>query len=292
MTNQLEVRDFEYFLVLAQVLHFKKAALHLNITQSALSQKIRRLESLLGKELFIRTSRKVALSKAGKLFRKEAQIIVNQIYHSMERWTLSTDGIEGLLRIGFVGSAMRHYLPPILQTFISTHPNIKFYLDDASNQYQIDNLENNNLDIGFIRSANVPAFMTIKSVYEECFSVVLPKSHPVTKRNFRDMSVFSEESFILWPSQASEMYFQKILDICRDAGFSPNISHRALHGPSIFKLVESGLGVSIVPSSLKDEKNYQIRFIDLVDIPQRTELFAVWNSDHSNEALDYLLELL
>lgn len=292
MTNQLEMRDFEYFLALSQTLHFKKAALHLNITQSALSQKISRLESLLGKELFIRSSRKVQLSKAGELFKKEAQIIVNQIYHSMERWQLSTDGIEGLLRIGFVGSAMRHYLPPILQRCIKTFPKIKFYLDDASNQYQLDNLEKNNLDIGFIRSAKVPSFMNIKSVYQECFSVVLPKTHAIKKSNFKSMSQLAEESYILWPNQSSEMYFQKILDICSDAGFSPNISHRSLHGPSIFKLVESGFGISIIPSSLKDEKNYKIRFIDLKDIPQRTELFAVWNKDHSNDALQYFLELL
>ena len=88
------------------------------------------------------------------------------------------------------------------------------------------------------------------------------------------------------------MYYQQIINLCRDYGFSPQIAHESIHGPTIFKLVESGLGISIVPNSLRDEYNYQIQFIELKNIPQRTELFAVWNKANDNAALSYFLEML
>ena len=81
------------------------------------------------------------------------------------------------------------------------------------------------------------------------------------------------------------MYYQQILNICSACGFSPKISHKSIHGPTIFKLVENGMGISIVPNSLRDEKNYKIRFIELNKIPHKTELFAVWKKGNDNPAL-------
>ncbi|MEX0363452.1 MAG: LysR substrate-binding domain-containing protein, partial [Allomuricauda sp.] len=61
---------------------------------------------------------------------------------------------------------------------------------------------------------------------------------------------------------------------------------------TIFKLVESGMGISIVPKSLMDNKNYRIRFIELVDVPFDTSLFAVWNPENTKNGLKHFLELL
>lgn len=292
MTNQLELRHFEYFLVLSEVLHYRKASEKLSITQSALSQQIQRLEMILGAQLFERTNRTVQLSHAGKLFQKEAQIILSQIDYSIERWKLANQGINGLIRIGFVGSAMQKYLPPILKQFSEKYPKVKFYLDDLSNKDQLAAIEKNQLDIGFIRSNDVPSSMNIQSVFKENFSLVLPKNHHINKENFKDIGQLSNESFILFPNEKSQFYYQQIINLCGEYGFSPLISHRSIHGPTIFKLVESGLGISIVPNSLKDEYNYNIHFIELADSKHQTELFAVWKKNIKNDALNYLLELI
>ena len=134
--------------------------------------------------------------------------------------------------------------------------------------------------------------MHIRSVFKEHFLLVLPDDHPITEANFQDMGQLAQESFILFPNETSQMYYQKIIELCARSGFRPQISHRAIHGPTIFKLVESGLGISIVSSSLRDEQNYRIRFIDLKEEPERTELFAVWNREHDNVALDYFLDVM
>ena len=292
ITNQIELRSLRYFLVLAEILHYRKAAEILYISQSALSQQIKQLEGILGVSLFDRTNRKVALSRPGQLLVREVQLVLKQLDDSMERWQLSQEGVMGQLKIGFVGSAMQMYLPTIIKRFGNTHPKINFYLEELTNTEQIKALEQEQLDIGFMRSNRVSSELMIKSVYQENFTLVLPEDHAITKDNFQNMGQLSEESFILFPNENSPMYFQQIQNLCTDYGFSPRISHKSIHGPTIFKLVENGMGISIVPNSLRDEHNYRIRYLELDQVPYKTELFAAWKKNNTNPSLNYFLEML
>lgn len=291
-TNQLEIRHFEYFLVLAETLHYGKAAERLFITQSALSQQIQRMEAILGQKLFVRSNRKVTLSHAGELLKEEAAVILAQLKKSMEQWKFRVQGGEGIVRIGFVGSAMRVYLPNLLKQFTARYPKIRFYLTELSNKDQLTALDRKELDIGFVRSNTLMANLQSVSVYQENLTLVLPENHPVTEQNFVDMGQLADESYILFPNESSQMFFGQIMTLCREHGFTPRISHQSIHGPTIFKLVESGLGISVVPNSLVDRFNYKVRYIELKEIKHKTELFAVWNKYNDNSALTYLLGIL
>ncbi|SNZ00066.1 LysR substrate-binding domain-containing protein [Flagellimonas pacifica] len=292
LNNQLEIRHLHYFLVLAETLHYGQAAERLLISQSALSQQIQRLEVIVKQQLFNRSNRSVELSAAGKLFKKEAEIIIGQLSSSMERWNVALEGHSGMLKIGFVGSAMQEYLPKKIKELSERHPKIKFVLQEGSNQTQLEQLEKNQLDIGFMRSNEVPETMDFKSVAVENLCVVLPKEHPITSVNFESMEQFSQESFILFPNLQSQLYYQQIISLCASHGFMPKISHQSIHGPTIFKLVESGLGISVVPKSLTLATKYKVRFIELEDEPFKTELFAVWKKKTNNEALNDFLKII
>lgn len=290
--NQLELRPLRYFMVLAETLHYTQAAELLFISQSALSQQIKQLEHLLGARLFIRTNRKVALSPAGVQLMGEARSILQQMDSFLERWKLSQQGVLGQLKIGFVGSAMQQYLPPIIKEFSTRYPNIRFELQELSNSEQLKDLEQDHLDIGFLRTNKVPSDIAIKSVYQENFSLVLPVGHKISKTSFKNMGQFAKEAFILFPNDNSPLYYQQIQNLCADYGFSPRIAHKSIHGPTIFKLVENGMGISIVPNSLKDRKNYRIKFIELDKVPHRTELFAAWKKQRQSLALQHFLEII
>ena len=180
---------------------------------------------------------------------------------------------------------MKHFLPTIVRTFINDFPNIGLSLVELTNSDQLRGLEKETIDIGFMRSNKVSPNMNIKSVYIENFSLVLPQDHPINNDNFENMGQLANESFILYPNESSPMYFQQILNLCSEYNFSPRISHKAIHGSTIFKLVENGMGLSIVPNSLRDENNYNIRFIELKDASAKTELFAVWPKEFDNPVL-------
>ncbi|NNF19622.1 MAG: LysR family transcriptional regulator [Flavobacteriaceae bacterium] len=292
ITNQLELRELHSFRVLAGILHYGKAAEELHLSQSALSQQIMQLERVLGHQLFNRTNRRVALSKAGELLLPEAERILDQAENSIGLWERTMAGEAGQLYIGFVGSAMQSFLPPLLKSFAGNHPEIRFTLEELTNSEQLQGLEHATVDIAFMRSNRVPEDVELRSVFTENLTLVLPESHEVDTSNFKSMKQFAEESFILFPNENSPRYYQQIQNLCADHGFSPRIAHRSIHAPTIFSLVENGMGISVIPNSLRQKHNYRVKFIELVEAPQKTELFSAWKRGNENPALQSFLKLL
>jgi DNA-binding transcriptional LysR family regulator len=292
IANQLELRQLNYFKVLAEELHYRKASEILFISQSALSQQIKHLEGILKVSLFERTNRKVALSDAGRLFYKDVLQVLNKVEIAATNIKLYTAGNTGQIGIGFVASAMASVLPALLKQFNSDCPNIRFRLDELNNAEQLIALQNETLDLGFMRSNHLPDGFSSKRVYTETFSLVLPANHPVTDTEFRNIGQFRDENFILFPNEQSQLYYQQIINLCADQGFAPKVAHRSIHAPTIFRLVENGMGLSVIPTSLASTENPNIRFIELKGIPQQTALYAVWKKINNNPALPYFLEML
>ena len=102
----MELRQLRYFLVLAEELHFSRAAQRLSISQPPLSVAIRQLEEELGAQLFERTSKEVRLTAAGKHLRVQAQDIMEQAQRVRQDMRAIADGVQGRIRLGFVGSAL------------------------------------------------------------------------------------------------------------------------------------------------------------------------------------------
>lgn len=292
IANQLELRQLNYFKVLAQELHYRKASEQLFISQSALSQQIKQLEEILKVPLFERTNKKVFLTDAGALFYRDVLQVMNKVESAVNNLKLYKEGNTGQIRIGFVASAMESVLADLLSQFNHDCPNIKFQLDELTNADQLSALQNEQLDMGFMRSNHLPEGFTGQKVGIETFSLVLPAKHPINEKNFRHVGQLMHEYFILFPNEQSQLYYQQIINLCADRGFTPKVAHRSIHAPTIFRLVENGMGLSIIPTSLAVSENPKIKFIELKNISQRTALYAVWKQDNSNPALPYLLEML
>ncbi len=292
ITNQIEIRQLRYFVTLAEILHFRKAADALAISQSALSQQIHLLESIVGAKLLDRNNRNVYLNKSGELFLFEAKKILRQVEHSIYNWKLQNDGIKGILKIGFVASAMQKYLPPILKSYDKEYSKIKLQLEELTNIDQLKNIEEKTIDIGFMRSNKVHSNILLKPIFKEHFTLVLPKEHSINQSNFKNIGQLSEAPFILFPNDNSPLYYQKIITLCATHGFSPKIAHKSIHAPTIFRLVENNMGVSIIPNSLRDDFNYEVKYIELKNIPEKTELYAAWHKENDNPALKHLLNLI
>lgn len=292
LSNQLEIRHLRYFLAVAETLHFRKAAENLYISQPGLSRQIRQMEVDLGIELFERNNRKVILTKAGEYLKNELTLNLRHLEEIIKHAKLLNDGIEGNLKLGYVGSAMQKIIPELLVQVKNESPNIRFNLSEMDNQKQVESLMLNYIDVGFVRLERVPKMIKIKSILEEPFSLVLPADHPLSSTNFKNFSQLKDEPFILFDKSYSPAYYEKVMQVFDDAGFEPIITHNTVHATSIYRLVEKGFGVSIVPRSLRSDNRTSIRFIDLWNIPQRTTLSAVWNTNNRNPVLSHLIRLL
>ena len=288
----MELRHLKYLVALGQELHFARAADKLFITQPALSRQIQQLEEEVGVKLVERTKRKVALTTAGAYFFDEATYVINHLEQVVQATQRKAAGEEGQIRIGFVGSAMQNIIPDLLLRLNEAYPRIHTSLEELSNVEQLRALAQDRLDIGFLRMRQVPGDFEKKMVFQDSFSLVVPKNHRVGPDNFTSLSQFKDEAFILFSNEYSQEYFDNIMSIFTDHDFEPNVSHRSVHANTIFRLVEKQLGVAIIPSALARGVDLDVTFISLKELPQRTQLTAVWNARNRNTAMEKMLGLM
>ncbi|WP_074406558.1 MULTISPECIES: LysR family transcriptional regulator [Aquimarina] len=292
MGYQIELRHFTYFMAVAEELHFRKAADRLFISQPGLSRQIKQMEEIIGVALFVRNKRKVTLTAAGVYLKKELDYIFNHIDFTIRQTRLIDQGSNGEIRIGFLGSAMQTVIPELLVMVNKELPDIQFSLEEMSNHLQVEAVEKDQLDLGFVRLARVPEGIQKKTVHTDSFSMVVPLEHRLTSETFKSIAQVSEEHFILFSSDYSSLYYDKIMSICEDKGFTPKVTHKSVHAQTIFKLVESGLGVAIVPTSLQQGFDLGVKFLEIPKIPQKAILSVIWKKDNRNPALQQILKFL
>lgn len=288
----MELRHLKYFKAVAEELNFRKAAEKLFISQPGLSRQIKQLEELLEVKLFERDQKQVRLTVAGEYFKSEVDFVLNHLDLSKNQLKLIEKGKVGELRIGFLGSASNRILPTLLSKINANYPSISTSLEELSNLAQVEMIEKNKLDLGFVRLASVPSALEMKVVMRDTFSLVVPEAHAIQESDFYSVAQFAEESFILFSSDYSNFYYEQIFGICKEAGFSPKIRHKSVHALTIFKLVENGLGIAIVPTSLKEGYELNVRFMEIPNNTRFTELSAIWKSSNRNPVLKHILPLL
>ncbi|MBB5438968.1 DNA-binding transcriptional LysR family regulator [Pedobacter sp. AK017] len=292
MGYQIELRHLKYFQVLAEELKFRKAAERLFISQPGLSRQIMQMEEIFNVALFDRSKKKVELTAAGLYLKDEVDFLFNHLETVKRQLDNIGQGRETELRIGFLGSAAQKIVPELVLGLNKEYPGIQTILDEMPNKMQIELLEKDKLDLGFVRLHRLPEGISRHLVQQETFSLVLPKQHPVNELNFKGIAEFGNEPFIFFSSEDSPFYHDLITSICEDHGFRPKVFHRSVNALTIFKLVEEGMGLAIVPTSLQYGYNLNVRFIELKNIPQRTELYVAWKASNRNPALKNVIELL
>lgn len=292
MSSQIELRHLTYFLAVAEELHFRRAAEKLFISQPGLSRQIKQMEHILQAKLFIRDKKKVTLTPAGHYLKGKSENIFKDLRETKRQLELIGDGDTGELRIGFLGSAMQNVIPSLLLSLKDKYPKIKTSLEERPNAFQVEAVLKQELDIGFVRLARVPAGLNMQTVFEDTFSLVLPENHPSLFREYKGMHQFSEDNFILFSKEYSPFYYETIMSICSDASFNPKISHKSVHAHTIFKLVENNLGIAIIPTALQYGFKMKVKFIELKKLKQKALLSVIWKRENANPVLKNCMDLL
>lgn len=249
------------------------------------------METRLGAELFQRNKKRVALTPAGYFLNERLDHLFKDIGDIKKGLRSIAAADVGELRIGFLGSAMQNVIPDFLYRLKEGYPRINTVLEECSNKEQLKAVQDGTLDIGFVRLDDVPAHLGMKKVYEDTFSLVLPESYPMLTREYDGMARFADDDFILFPKEYSPHYFKTVMDICSHAA-SAKIAHTSIHSQTIFKLVESRMGIAIVPTALRAGFQLRVKSIELKDIPQRAHLSAIWKKNPANPVLKNCLDLL
>lgn len=288
----MDIRQLTYFRMVAEELHFNRAAQKLFIAQPALSRQVKALEEELGVQLLERDRRNVSLTPAGAYLLNATTPLLSQLTDIAHRVKLVADGLDGELRIGYTGSCVNTVLPRVLPGLYRQYPRIQTYLNEMTSAAQLEALKKGDLDIGFLRNPPRDPQIETQSVWKEPFYLVLPLTHPLTSRNFNSLRQVAGERFILPPRHDGELYHEHILGICTEAGLHPMVAHESTHGHTIVKLVESGLGISILPETFKRLYKDTVKFLPLRHTQRQAELTAVWVKGSRNAALERFLEII
>src|SRR5215469_2215241 len=193
----IEIRHLRYFCVLAEQLHFTKAALLLNVAQPALSHQIKQLEEELGTQLVERTNRRVRLTAAGELFLARAVRILEQLDQAARETARVGQGEAGSLVIGVVSTAVCSVLPKLLRSFRREAPDISIDIREMEPAEQVDALRRETIDIGLLFLAiQDPAFDSL-IVSRERLIVALPTGHPAGASERVRLNDLETETFLI-----------------------------------------------------------------------------------------------
>jgi DNA-binding transcriptional LysR family regulator len=246
----MELRQIRSFLSIAETLHFGRTAELIHLSQPALSLQIRALEEEVGVRLFERDRRKTTLTAAGLAFRDDATAAVSQLEQAIRRARLAADGKLGLLRIGFISTAGNEIVPNLVRRFRDSNPDVVFSLCNVLTTDQIRMLAAGSLDIGFLRlPIGEHPELEVVEVHREPFVVVTPASHKLAKRKKVALHELSGQNFVMYERSFAPGFHDLIFGMLRDAGVVPNVCQTAGQMPTLISLVDSGMGISILPAS-------------------------------------------
>lgn len=249
MNTEIELRHLRYFVAVAEEMHFGRAALRLHIAQPPLSQQIRHLETNLGHPLFIRTSRSVALTAAGRELLERARRTLARVEEDLIAVRRVGRGEVGALTVAFTGSAiLSDPLPEAIRTYRRKYPHVDVRLREMGTMLQIDALRDGSVDLGFLRDPGPFDGLIIEELMREPYLAVLPSRHPLAKLRVVPVARLRGEPFIFHRRNIGPLAYDRTMAVCERAGFFPQIVQETPQWPTGIRLVESGLGITIVPA--------------------------------------------
>jgi len=276
--------DLRYFCTLAETLHFGRAAQLLHITQPPLTRAIKRLEEELGVLLFIRDQRNFALTPAGEYLQRKGNVLLRGITELEKDVKKIADGKKGQLHITSVGSIVPVILGYV-NKFTDKYPDIHIKISQYTTTEQIRLIKSGGADIAFVRCPTTSEGLELHPIFEECFVLVTPKTFHKKLDKAEDLAQLSGMSFISFPRELGRGSFDRIISLCNLGGYSPEIRHEPYQLDTAIRMVEFGMGITIVPeyalSGLKaDVNSYKLDFM-----PQRSVVSCYYNKNNGNPVL-------
>ncbi len=289
----MELRHLRYFVAVAEKLHFGRAAKRLSIAQPPLSQQIKALEEEIGVALFDRTRKQVKLTAAGEAFLGEARKTLMQAEHSIEAARRAGRGETGKLAVGFVSSAVYGRVPRIFRLMRTRYPEVFLSLQDLSSEEQAEAVAGGRIDIGLIRPpVSVTESIAMRTIWQEPLMAVLPSEHHLSRQKKIALQDLAQDPFVQLPRQVAPGFYDQFIRICARSGFSPKIVQEARNTPTIVSLVAGGLGVSILPSSLRSLKRSGVVYRSLQAPVPTSDMAAIWRVDDTSPTLRAFLEIV
>lgn len=283
---------YKVFYHVAKTLSFSEAAGELFISQSAVSQSIKVLEKRLNQVLFVRSTKKVSLTKEGELLFKHIEPAINLICRGENQLLEKFKGAESQLRIGASDTICRYFLVPYLNQFHQKYPEVHIKVTNGTSLQCVDLLENNDVDLIVVNTPNskLTNLMNVKSVLDFKDVFVAKRDEfdfregPITLEELQQYPILMLDKHSTTSEFLHKIFLQNSLELVPEIELSSN--------DLLIDLAKIGLGIAFVPDFCVNEHSDLVKIDTTEEMPTRTLVVAYNDKYPLSEACTYFTEIL
>jgi DNA-binding transcriptional LysR family regulator len=288
----MELRHLRYFIAVADELSFTRAAALLRVAQSAVSAQIRWLEESVGVVLLERTSRRVELSGAGRVFLQGAKKIIADLDELKRQARRIGRAESGQLAVGFIGAQSHEWMPRVLKRFRQEHPGVEVTLTEMVPSAQLEALATHRLDVGVIGSIDgkPPHGLQVACIAEEQPMVGLPNDHELANRPFVRLQQLKGEKFILTSRENAPSYRSWLAGLFLRAGIEPDVVQEVDRARTAVQYVAAGFGISIFGEHITRQPAPGVKFVPLRPYSQKIRYGIAWRKEPSEGLVQRFIE--
>lgn len=245
-------------------------------------------------KLLFRTKRSVQLTAAGTAFLREATEILHRAGDAQRLAQRAARGEVGGLGIGFFGTASAPIMPLLVQSYRRKFPDVDLRLHELNPDQQLVAFDDSRIDLGFSRPLPPDRRSDFEEevVYTDELVIALPATHRLVRQKVVRLKSLATEPFVQFHRQGAPGLFDEIVACCHRAGFSPRIVNEPNFMATVITLVESGLGVSLIPHCVRTLKRAHVVIRPIAPKSARIPLCVAWLKSSHNPALAAFLDVL
>jgi DNA-binding transcriptional LysR family regulator len=281
----VELRHLRYFIAVAEELNFSRAAERLHMAQPPLSAAIRQLERDLGVELFVRTTREVKLTDAGRAFLAGARRTLADAERAAEDAKRAAAGELGHLRIAYSWSTRFETLPALGRAFRATHEGVELLAQEMWNARMPAAFASGSIDVALSLCPEIAAELELAPVRKERFVALLPEAHPLAREEAISLSALADEDFILFPREIAPRLYDAFVALPRRVGFEPRLRNESFHTGWDLGVLAEIPAVALAPQTVSGGLPDGIVAVALSEPIAALETCVVWRADDGSPAV-------
>ena len=238
----MEIHQLEYVVAVDQYQHFSLAAEQINVSQPTLSHQIKKLEAELGVQLFIRTTRSIQVTEAGKEFITYAKRILSDIEQAKQAMMEHANLKFGHVRIGAIPNMTYLGITALIVQFKANYPGINLSLYEDNSESLLKKMNNHEIDVAFINTPNTPPDVAeYYPLIQDHFVLFVSQNHRLSDKKIVSLTELSQEQFIIFKMGTNLQ--NRFVKLCKEAGFKPDIILESGHIETMKGFVEEGIGI-------------------------------------------------
>ncbi|WP_345815724.1 LysR family transcriptional regulator [Paraburkholderia sp. PREW-6R] len=286
----IDIKPLRYFVTLAEMRHFGRAAARLNLSQPPLSRQLAALEASVGVRLIERSPRSVTLTAAGERFYSDAKAILAALEQAVGNAQAAAHGDAGKLSIGFTMCSAYNVVPGYAKAFGAAYPEVALHLREVVSNDLAAQVLAGHIDAAIMFPTTPDKGIATRTILREPLCVALSRSHPRARARRLNIAQLAGEPFVLASEEVAPTLRATIIEHCRSGGFEPDIRFEVQLQQTVLSLVDEGVGVALVPASMRKAQLAGVVFRPLVEAPLIEQVLA-WSPANRNPCLERFLEL-